>query len=300
MVASRRGTRLPIETEFAARFDVNRHTVRRALAALTAKGLVRASAGRGTFVEDKLAYAHRHADALLGNRLRAGREAGGALLGVLETRADRRVAADLALAEGAPVVRLDTVRSADGVPISMGEAYFPLPRFRKIGAAYKRLGSVTKALAGVAASPIIAEPRPVSRRDRPQAAKPASSVSCPAAWCSPSTASMSIPTAGLSSSRARCSPPTGLRSWWRADRAAVDAGSSAAGWMQAPSTPSCHSGRSEAESRNPEKLRHSASRSPCSSARGPVSAVHRCALHRARDDIAWRVVRPTGRSASGR
>src|SRR5688500_18630671 len=69
------GDRLPIESEFAARFAVNRHTVRRALAALSVKGLVRASPGRGTFVEEKLAYA-------IGRRTRfseivsqAGREA---------------------------------------------------------------------------------------------------------------------------------------------------------------------------------------------------------------------------------
>ena len=51
------GGRLPTEAEFAARFGVNRHTVRRALEELSRVGLVRVEQGRGTFVaEDILDY----------------------------------------------------------------------------------------------------------------------------------------------------------------------------------------------------------------------------------------------------
>ncbi|MGK3945910.1 GntR family transcriptional regulator, partial [Streptomyces caeruleatus] len=39
------GSQLPTEAELAARFGVNRHTVRRALGALGEQGLVRASQG---------------------------------------------------------------------------------------------------------------------------------------------------------------------------------------------------------------------------------------------------------------
>jgi GntR family phosphonate transport system transcriptional regulator len=141
------GEQLPTEAALAVRFGVNRHTVRRALAALAAKGLVSATAGRGTFVEGKpIPY-------LIGSRTRfseivsrAGREAGGTLLGQAETTADRDVAKALAISEGAPVMRLDTLRSANGVPISMGTGYFPLPRFRRIGEAYRKTRSVTGAL----------------------------------------------------------------------------------------------------------------------------------------------------------
>ena len=44
------GDRLPGEIEIADRFHVNRHTVRRALADLAQRGLVRAERGSGTFV----------------------------------------------------------------------------------------------------------------------------------------------------------------------------------------------------------------------------------------------------------
>src|ERR1700747_3664093 len=51
------GEKLPGETEIAETYRVNRHTVRRALAALAERGLVRAERGSGTYVEaPRLAY----------------------------------------------------------------------------------------------------------------------------------------------------------------------------------------------------------------------------------------------------
>ena len=52
------GEKLPGETEIAETYRVNRHTVRRALATLAERGLVRAERGSGTYVEAirRLAY----------------------------------------------------------------------------------------------------------------------------------------------------------------------------------------------------------------------------------------------------
>ncbi|MEY4871278.1 MAG: phosphonate metabolism transcriptional regulator PhnF, partial [Pseudomonadota bacterium] len=44
------GTRLPTEADLSARFGVNRHTVRHALADLAARGLVLSRRGAGVFV----------------------------------------------------------------------------------------------------------------------------------------------------------------------------------------------------------------------------------------------------------
>jgi DNA-binding GntR family transcriptional regulator len=46
------GARMPSEPELAARFAAHRHTVRRAIAALAQRGLVRVEQGRGSFVHD--------------------------------------------------------------------------------------------------------------------------------------------------------------------------------------------------------------------------------------------------------
>jgi GntR family transcriptional regulator, phosphonate transport system regulatory protein len=142
------GSRLPIETDLAARFAVNRHTVRRALAELASRGLIRATAGRGTFVAGRpLAYpiaARTRFSEIVSS---AGREAGGRLLAAAEAIADARVGEALQIAAGAAVMVLETLRSADGVPISMGTGYFPLPRFAGIANGYISQGSITRALA---------------------------------------------------------------------------------------------------------------------------------------------------------
>lgn len=142
------GAQLPTESQLARRFAVNRHTVRRGLAELAARGLVRATQGRGTFVEQApIPYA-------IGSRTRfseivsrAGREAGGRLLAAASVAADARVAAALGLTAGAAVLRIDTVRLADGTPITSGSSFFPLPRFARLAEAYDAEGSTTRALA---------------------------------------------------------------------------------------------------------------------------------------------------------
>ena len=50
--------RLPPELALAARFGVNRHTVRGAIAALVQEGVLRAEQGRGTFVEQRKRFAY--------------------------------------------------------------------------------------------------------------------------------------------------------------------------------------------------------------------------------------------------
>ena len=65
------GEKLPGEIEIAETYRVNRHTVRRALATLAERGLVRAERGSGTYVETpapRLSLALTHA--LFRNRRR--------------------------------------------------------------------------------------------------------------------------------------------------------------------------------------------------------------------------------------
>ena len=75
------GSRLPGEIEIADRFGVNRHTVRRAIAALAERGLVRAERGSGTYVEARrIPYPIRSRTRFSEIVGTAGREAGGRLI----------------------------------------------------------------------------------------------------------------------------------------------------------------------------------------------------------------------------
>ncbi|MGU3495773.1 phosphonate metabolism transcriptional regulator PhnF [Xanthobacteraceae bacterium A53D] len=145
--AHRPGIQLPVEAELADRFGVNRHTVRRALSVLTERGLIEATAGRGTFVkEPPLRYPigtrTRFSEIVLAN----GREPHGRFLGSQVEEASPEVARELLLAPFAKVLRIDTMHEADGVPISCGSAWFVHERCQDLDLIYAATGSLTRAL----------------------------------------------------------------------------------------------------------------------------------------------------------
>lgn len=144
----RPGERLPTEMDLTRRFGVNRHTVRRALAALAEEGVVRAEQGRGTFVQEGVI------DYRIGRRTRfretvrsQQKDPGGRLLQSGHGTADAAVAQALRLPVGAPVVSLEHVRFADGQPIVVGAHYLPAERFSGFLEAYEATSSITDALA---------------------------------------------------------------------------------------------------------------------------------------------------------
>lgn len=141
------GDRLPTEAELAARFDVNRHTVRRAMLALQERGLVRVEQGRGAFVQENVV------DYRLGRRTRFSenilglhREPSGTLVRVARVPADRTMARMLQMRVGDPVLLLETLKSADGRPINLGRHHFSFRRFNGLGESFKETGSITVAL----------------------------------------------------------------------------------------------------------------------------------------------------------
>ncbi|TQS42175.1 phosphonate metabolism transcriptional regulator PhnF [Cryptosporangium phraense] len=138
------GGRLPSEAELAERFAVNRHTVRRAVAALAAEGLVEARRGSGTFVAPHTLVTHR-----IGTRTRMtdslGPRSGDASARLLET-AIEVPPPDVAAVLGEQVVRLEVVRSLSGRPISRGTHWFGLGRAPDLAAHFRRTGSITRSL----------------------------------------------------------------------------------------------------------------------------------------------------------
>ncbi|MEP3045481.1 MAG: phosphonate metabolism transcriptional regulator PhnF [Roseibium sp.] len=141
------GSRLPPESEFAARFGVNRHTVRRAIAALTTEGILRADQGRGTFVASApLSYP-------ISNRTRFSeivsgqdRAPSGRLIGSAIEDADALLANKLAVPLGTSLIRLETLRVADGVPMMVGTGWLEQARVPNFVADYAESGSITEAL----------------------------------------------------------------------------------------------------------------------------------------------------------
>src|SRR5438552_1091618 len=120
------GEKLPAETEIAESYKVNRHTVRRALATLAERGLVRAERGSGTYVEARpIPYPLRARTRFSEIVGAGGREPRAELIASAQETANRDLARQLRLAAGAPLIRLETLRLADRIPICIGTVWLP-------------------------------------------------------------------------------------------------------------------------------------------------------------------------------
>ena len=140
------GSRLPTEAELALRFAVNRHTVRQALRDLAERGLVRAVQGSGTYVERApLSYPiglrTRFSDIVMAQ----AREPSGEILAAARERPTAAIAAALRLGPEEEIVRLETVRRADGIAISWALSAVPAARFPDVAAIYAATASFTAA-----------------------------------------------------------------------------------------------------------------------------------------------------------
>jgi GntR family transcriptional regulator, phosphonate transport system regulatory protein len=142
------GEKLPGEMEIAETYRVNRHTVRRALATLAERGLVRAERGSGTYVETRrLAYPLRSRTRFSEIVGAGGREPRGQLIDASNDIASREIARDLGLKTGAPLIRIEAVRFADRTPICVSTTWLSADRFPDAGSVFAATRSMTKLLA---------------------------------------------------------------------------------------------------------------------------------------------------------
>lgn len=159
------GARLPTEAQLAARFDVNRHTVRRAIDTLVRGGLVRVEQGRGAFVaEDVLDYEVSARTRFSEWIKRQNRIPEGQVLHVRELPSTRLVAAGLRVEPGAPVVVLARLGRADGVPVTRSDHYFSTHRLPGIADALRDAPTITEALAAVGVHDYLRQSTRVSAR----------------------------------------------------------------------------------------------------------------------------------------
>lgn len=142
------GQQLPTETQLSARFGVNRHTVRRALLALSDAGLLSIEQGRGTFLRDQVV------DYPIGSRTRFSEiiaaqdhEPSGRLVEAQELAAPKEIARPLEIRAGTKVLRIDTLNLSDGVPIGTASNWFPARRFPDLIEVFSETGSISAALA---------------------------------------------------------------------------------------------------------------------------------------------------------
>ena len=140
------GEKLPTELELARRFEVNRHTVRQAIAALVDAHAIRVEQGRGTFVQENIL------DYRLSNRTRFSQNVSRRqqlprkqMLEAEEVKAGSHVAAALHLKKGSKLIRLFSLSEADGVPVAASESFLPAQRFEGIVEIFTQTGSLTEA-----------------------------------------------------------------------------------------------------------------------------------------------------------
>ncbi|WP_320178486.1 phosphonate metabolism transcriptional regulator PhnF [Roseovarius pacificus] len=130
-------SRLPGEQTIAARFDVNRHTVRRAIDDLMAEGLVMREQGRPPRVlPPRVRYV---IDPARGATV-CFNEQGVSLItqfrGIVEEKADTQAAEALRIALDAPLIRLEVLRFAKEHPIALSTLFFPHEPGAKVLADY--------------------------------------------------------------------------------------------------------------------------------------------------------------------
>jgi GntR family phosphonate transport system transcriptional regulator len=154
----RRGEKLPTEAQFAAQYQVNRHTIRRALEELSAARIIRTEHGRGSFVaEDVMDYRigkrprfsewiRSHNRAPIGEILLIDEVCLGSL--------PEAEAAGQALHLGPDdmVVIIERLGAADDRPVALSRHIFPASRYPGLQEALQKNSSITAALsaAGVA------------------------------------------------------------------------------------------------------------------------------------------------------
>src|SRR5512140_998412 len=128
--ALRRGEQLPPESELAARYNVSRMTIRESIEGLVDEGLLYRRQGVGTFVAlPHLQRDHTRLTSFFDKAENEGVHVRATLLKLEVIPAKPKVAGALDLPVGSAVVRVKTLRFANGVPLTVHDAHVPQKLF---------------------------------------------------------------------------------------------------------------------------------------------------------------------------
>ena len=121
----RPGDLFPSEAELMAEHSVSRITVRRAIAELQREGLVTTRQGAGTYVSDPSRAGAQCLLSFTSVVLREGRKPGARLLSMAVERGPADIVAQLRLSPETEVVHIKRLRTVDGEPVFLSDAYVP-------------------------------------------------------------------------------------------------------------------------------------------------------------------------------
>jgi GntR family transcriptional regulator len=131
------GQKLPSEDELAAEFGVSRMTVRQGLSSLIDDGLLYRKHGLGTFVSNSnVERDHRRLTNFFESCRLGGKVPGARVTKFETTPVSRPIAEVLNIAPGDPVIRITTLRTMNGKPVTLHDAYLPVALFPRLKTAH--------------------------------------------------------------------------------------------------------------------------------------------------------------------
>lgn len=123
------GSLFPAERVLADHYGLAKMTVRQQVQALVAEGRLRRVPGRGTFVSEPRLMQLKFMSSFSKEMEARGLTPGGRVLSRHVSPADREMATRLGIEPGEPVVRIDRLRTADGVPMAFERTHLASRRF---------------------------------------------------------------------------------------------------------------------------------------------------------------------------
>ncbi|MEM6712117.1 MAG: UTRA domain-containing protein [Pseudomonadota bacterium] len=142
------GFRVPSVDTLAEHFDVNPHTIRKAVSVLVREDHLTTARGRGTFVTGgaRLSYDPSHPRRFFSCVEAVGQTAGMKLLGYDIEEAGEKLGADLRMSPMAAVHKLYVLLTANDQPRGLATYWFPHGQFVRMDTAFRKEASLADAL----------------------------------------------------------------------------------------------------------------------------------------------------------